>query len=776
MTTPTVSTRRADLSRTAATTVLVLVATVASFHALTVLIGPGPWTRTGTSFLLVLGLVTWVTRALLETRPSTSVSRTRSLVPTLAGLLVGAWGLLALFGGVTSRGIDLAISSASLDRVLARFAAGRQLIATETSPIEPSFPLVLIAVGGAALVFLLTDLIAGGLRLPAAAGLPLLALWIPPLVIEGSVPPAVFVVTVTALLLLVAVDNPHRAVRRTTTSATTVRSADRATRALRASTTLAATLAIALVALVAGSAAGALPQIVRSPWTAFFTSAGPTVRLASDLDMESNLKARSEEVALTYEFPEDRANDTSSTDVGPLRMFTLTGFDGRNWRRGDARQGPQVEESNILWPDGGGISGGGEPRQVDVTLRTLRDERLVLPTEPRTITAPGEWFYDDARDEVTGNEATEPGMEYSFVVHPRDLTAQALRTSEGGDLDDPNLLEVPASSHQEDIRSLATEITADTSNRYDAAVALQSYFRDGSRFTYSTEVPDGQTDDTVWNFLQDRQGYCVQFATSMTMMARSIGIPARMAVGFLPGERTSDNLFEVTGKDSHAWPELYFPGQGWVRFEPTPAVQAGPVPSWADPLLASNNAPAPADPGDVPTNAATPNAPITTAPTTGPAPDVNGGTGAAQEGGQRTWIIGGSALVVLLVLSALAWLNARRRTAPDPTPDVESTWAELTEQLADLDIRWPASATLRNVPALVVAQVVARTGRQLPVATTDALVTLTSAVEAQRYARTWQPPAPETLTSLLEQVVSGVREGLSDRPAHVDGPSALPVG
>ncbi|MFD6092260.1 transglutaminaseTgpA domain-containing protein [Oerskovia sp. NPDC060338] len=773
MTTPTISTRRADLVRTTTTTALVLVATVASFHALTVLIGPGTWTRTGTVFVLVLGLVTWATRALLETRPSASSARARSLVPTVAGLLVGAWGLLAVFGGVTSRGIDLAISSASLDRVLARFAAGRQLIATETSPIEPSFPLVLIAVGGAALVFLLTDLIAGGLRLPAAAGLPLLALWIPPLVIEGAVPPAVFVVTVTALLLLVAVDNPHRAVRRTSGAA--VQTVDRATRALRASTTLAATLAIALVALVAGSAAGALPQIVRSPWTAFFTSAGPTVRLASDLDMESNLKARSEEVALTYEFPEDRANDTSSTDVGPLRMFTLTGFDGRNWRRGDARQGPQVEESNILWPDDAGTAAG-EPRQVDVTLRTLRDERLVLPTEPRTVAAPGEWFYDDARDEVTGNQATEPGMEYSFVVHPRDLTAQALRASEGGDLDDPNLLEVPASSHEEDIRALATEITAETNNRYDAAVALQSYFRDGSRFTYSTEVPDGQTDDTVWNFLQDRQGYCVQFATSMTMMARSIGIPARMAVGFLPGERTSDNLFEVTGKDSHAWPELYFPGQGWVRFEPTPAVQAGAVPSWADPLLAANNAPAPADPGEVPTNAATPNAPNTTAPTTGPAPDLSSGTGNTQDGMQRTWIIGASALAVLLALSALAWLIVRRRSEPVSTPDVESTWAELTERLGDLDIRWPASATLRNVPALVVAQVVARTGRQLPVSTTDALVTLTSAVEAERYARTWQSPGAETLTSLLEQVVTGVREGLSDRPAHVDGPSALPVG
>ncbi|MEK8224940.1 transglutaminase domain-containing protein [Oerskovia sp. M15] len=143
---------------------------------------------------------------------------------------------------------------------------------------------------------------------------------------------------------------------------------------------------------------------------------------------------------------------------------------------------------------------------MDVTLRTLRDERLVLPTEPRTVDAPGEWFYDDARDEVTGNTATEPGMTYSFSVLPRVLTPEALRASAGDDPDDANLLELPGSSHQEDIRQLAAAITAGTTTRYDAAVALQSYFRDGARFTYSTNVPDGSTDDSVWDFLQDRQG------------------------------------------------------------------------------------------------------------------------------------------------------------------------------------------------------------------------------------------------------------------------------
>ena len=762
--------------RIVATTLLVTLATLASFRALTLLIGPGQWTRTGTWFVLGLALVTGGTRLLVARGPHGRGRHTvgiRGLVPTLVGTATAAWALLATFGGPTSRGIDLAISSASLDRLLARLAAGQRLIAEEVAPIDPSFPLALIAVAGTALVFLATDLVVAGLRFPAAGAVPLLALWIPPLVIEGTVPPGVFVVSVVALLLLVAVDNPHRTVRRRGAGRAPVRPADRA---LRAGGLLGVTAVIAVTALLAGSAAGAVPQLLRSPWSSFFTSAGPTERLASDLDMEDDLRARSQEVALTYQFPQDASPSSTSPGIGPLRSFTLTGFDGRSWRRGDSREGAPVDGAGVLWPDDPAALGLGEPRKVEVTLRTLRDEKLVLPTEPRSLEVAGEWFYDGARDEVTSDTATVPGMTYSVEIFARDLTADALRASTGEDLDDPNVVEVPRTDHEDEIRALAEEITAGTTTRYDAAVALQSYFRDGANFTYSTAVPDGSTDDAVWNFLQDREGYCVQFATSMTMMARTLDIPARLAVGFLPGERTSRNVFQVTGKDSHAWPELYFPGQGWVRFEPTPAVQAGPVPAWADPLLGTSAGGATAAPEDVPTSQERPDATAGAAQTTAPAPgtDVQDDQGAADAG--RGWGMGIIALAVVLVLAALGWVAARRRTTLTPEHDVESTWSDLVRQLDGLGIRWPGSVTLRNVPGVVSAEVTRRTGRVLPDTTTDALVALAAEVEAERYARTWSPTSPDELAALRDVVVTGVRESLSDPPARVDGPSALPVG
>ena len=110
-----------------------------------------------------------------------------------------------------------------------------------------------------------------------------------------------------------------------------------------------------------------------------------------------------------------------------------------------------------------------------------------------------------------------------------------------------------------------------------------------SDFTYSTEPLPGSGYRALENFLlRDRRGYCEQFAASMAMMAREVGIPSRVAVGFLPGERVEDNTWEVSIRDMHAWPELYFAGYGWVRFEPTPASVTGTAPVWTVPQAESS--------------------------------------------------------------------------------------------------------------------------------------------------------------------------------------------
>ena len=96
---------------------------------------------------------------------------------------------------------------------------------------------------------------------------------------------------------------------------------------------------------------------------------------------------------------------------------------------------------------------------------------------------------------------------------------------------------------------------------------LQDWFR--TEFEYSLEVPQGHGNSAIEAFLRQRIGYCEQFAGTFAAMARSLGIPARVAVGFTPGV-AGNGTFTVLGKNAHAWPEVWFDGLGWVAFEPTP--------------------------------------------------------------------------------------------------------------------------------------------------------------------------------------------------------------
>ncbi|WP_175009545.1 MULTISPECIES: DUF3488 and transglutaminase-like domain-containing protein [unclassified Cellulosimicrobium] len=763
--------RRPDTSASAglrvlATSALVATAVVASAYALGSVVGPGGWTGTAVRVVAVLALVTGLSRWALERSHAARgevLAPPAALLPSLAGLVVGLWALLGLYGGPTDR-FSLLIGLSNVDRVLSRLATARDLTLAEVAPIDPSLPIALLAVGGAVVVFVVADLMAGGLRLGAGVALPLLALWVPGLVIVGEIPPLAFVVTVAALVLLLAVDNPHRAVRR---GATARRPEDRAAGGLRAAGALVVAVAVAVTALGLGAASASLPAVASASWSRLFSSTGQTVRLSDDLDMRRDLAERSGEVVLRYR--------TDGENVGPLRVFTLTGFDGTNWRRGADRDGTPVDGGDqLLWPDDPGAVE--DPTSLRVTLESLRDTKLPVPTEPRTVGIDGDWAYDDVRDEVLGEQPTSAGTSYELTVFPRPLDADALRGASGADPDDPNYLDVPATEHEQDIRDLATTVVDGATTRYDQALALQTYFRDISQFTYSTEVPPGDSGDAVWDFLQDRTGYCVQFATSMTMMARTLGIPARLGVGFLPGERVDDSSWQVTGRDSHAWPELYFPGQGWVRFEPTPAQQTGPTPRWATPVAVTPGGPA--DPGNVPTPGATTAAP-SAAPTPAPTDPGSGGTTGGSREDSTSWpLVGGVALLVAAVLAAGLWFVLRRRSETETLRDAEDAWDELVARLGALDVRWPSSTTPRRVPVVVVATLQERRGVDAgDEDVAEALTALASALESERYApRPRETVAPERLQALVDVAVEGIERSLSDRPARADGPSALRVG
>ena len=128
------------------------------------------------------------------------------------------------------------------------------------------------------------------------------------------------------------------------------------------------------------------------------------------------------------------------------------------------------------------------------------------------------------------------------------------------------------------VRTLATRETAEYTGRFQKAVALQNYLRDNGDYELDNSV-DGSGSDTLEAFLDEGSpgaltGYCEQFAAAMAVMARTINIPSRVAIGFLKPTESAPGTYVYSLRDLHAWPELYFPGAGWVRFEPTPSQRA----------------------------------------------------------------------------------------------------------------------------------------------------------------------------------------------------------
>ena len=119
------------------------------------------------------------------------------------------------------------------------------------------------------------------------------------------------------------------------------------------------------------------------------------------------------------------------------------------------------------------------------------------------------------------------------------------------------------------VLELASELTGGAPTPLDRIRIIESYLR---KIPYTLDLPAPPVDrDIVDYFLFDlKKGYCDYYATAMVVMARAIGVPARLAMGYASGSYDSANQrYLVTEADAHSWAEIYFPGYGWVEFEPT---------------------------------------------------------------------------------------------------------------------------------------------------------------------------------------------------------------
>jgi transglutaminase-like putative cysteine protease len=662
-------------------TLLVGAALAAALASLHVVLQGASWWVVGTLFALVVLFSAAVTRGILRGRGWPP------LVSALAGL-----ALLTLVYAADTALLGVIPTFDTLGRFGTIVEAGIASIVEQRVPATPELGIVLlIAVLMGACAWVADVVVAA--RRPALVAVPLAAILVVPMAIKPGLSDALwYLVTAALYLALLRIGRPRDSRR----------------------VVLVAGSIVTLGSLLLPYAVPGVDEQSAPRNSGLRSGINPLITLGDDL------RRGDPTLALSY--------TTSATEPVYLRLTTLDNFTGDTWGPivGDSR-GTNLEA--FVSPRGLSEATPVTEASVEVTVADVFTKWLPVPYPTWAVTgADGDWFWEPEGLTVRSIESGARGQRYevSFLeVHP---TAEQLAATQPGTDAPDGTLELPPVVPAI-ITDTAHQVADAAASAYDKAVALQNYLR-STPFSYSEQAPvdegfDGTGLEALAVFLDRKTGYCVHYASAMAVMARELGIPSRVAVGFQPGDRRfndGSNVYEVSTDDLHAWPELYFEGVGWLRFEPTPG--RGALPRYGQQLVDD-----PTTPQDESTQ--TPSAAPTLDP--GERPDVDDGVPDAAEQVAETSatvlrVLGVlAAALVLLLLPAgfrvgIRMLRLRRvRLGRDPA---SAAWDEVRDTARDVGWSAPECETAR-----------AFADRLAPELSGDALGAFRGRVEAAAYGR-----------------------------------------
>ncbi len=419
------------------------------------------------------------------------------------------------------------------------------------------------------------------------------------------------------------------------------------------------------------------------------------------------------------------------------KLITLDTFDGTYWL--PANLGIRRAESPSHWEANDfAFQGGTVLVESVVRISALRQNYLPVLYSPRSLQSDDRLLNASHRSREDGSikfdARTKEGLEYR-VISEMPVPNLAVLATVGDSLSPmfQNAQEEgffnlpPAASPSEppsprltslytdlpddfsDVtRALARQVTVRAGTDFERGLVLEEFFRNTGQFSYDLEVSTGHSALELEEWMLDpesrnyRRGYCEQFASAMAVMARALGIPARVVIGFSPGEIQNQadggEVIVVRARNAHAWVELYMEGQGWVRFDPTPRAD-GSNPATASQVGFDPNQflPEPTDPSQATTALPGSLAGIDRRfleegadPTLG-RPTASSGTVS------WVWWQVPIALLALIPITKLARRTARLRRLEDG--DVTAGWAELVDRLSDLGHRPPPSQTPAEIAA-----------------------------------------------------------------------------
>ena len=263
----------------------------------------------------------------------------------------------------------------------------------------------------------------------------------------------------------------------------------------------------------------------------------------------------------------------------PTPVFTVTASQPEYWRQTalDTFNGTDWNALSTYRSVGGPLDEGSTPTvggqrvEQDFIVSNLNSPWLPAAYRPVSVNGIKGITYDPQSGSLISDNNTLSGVTYhvSSVVSAGDSEVARLQAAPppARALVDHYLQLPPLSAA---VTDRAHQIVAGQTTEYDKALAIQNYLRDPARFTYSLAY-DYRGADPLDHFLfVAHQGYCQQFAGSFAVLARAVGLPTRLAVGWTWGDEVSPGVYKVSDQLAHTWPEVYFTGVGWVPFEPTP--------------------------------------------------------------------------------------------------------------------------------------------------------------------------------------------------------------
>ncbi|MFU8849872.1 transglutaminase TgpA family protein [Micromonospora sp. SL1-18] len=651
--------------------------------------------------------------------------------------------------------------------------------------------LLFLTVVGVGVVAVVVDVLSVGLRRPALAGLPMLAIYsVPVAVYVDSVPATPFVVGASGYLWLLVTDNVDR-VRRFGRRFTgegrdvDVWEASPLAAAGRRLAVVGVALAVALPLAVPGMTGGLLDRVGNGDGTGRPGQGGNTGRI----DLFSALSGQLNQTAVT-ELVRVTTNE-------PAPFYLRFGVADELRPGGFRDRAPTGRPVNRGLPDPAERAGRGVERhryRATVEVKNLNMPLVPVYAEPvKTDNLSGSWLYDPSLQVVFSNRESSRGKRYSFDYVRSTYSPSLLRTAPSLPADDPVLRQQTVTPSVRTVDQLVERLVKGKQNDYDKVRAIYDYFSAENGFRYSLSTEGGSSGDDITDFLDGKAGFCQQYATAMAWLVRAAGIPARVAFGFTNGSNTG-GTYVLTNKNLHAWTEVYFGGIGWVPFDATPAasVQGSVRSAWAP----DTDAPDPTTPSPGGTSApggvdasAGPNSPDRLDKDADQGLSVGDGGPTRQSPIWPWWTAGLVALLALLAVPALrrsALRRRRRARAPVPVAtalatvpgqrgevrdivvgvdadraraDAHAAWDELLDTLVDFQVRIDRTETPRATAERLAVETV---GEDAGAATGVRLLGL--AEERARYAR--DPLTGEALHRAV-RTVRGALAARADRRTRI---------